>query len=143
MTAFLIAVHAVVGGIEVEDAATLTGIVPGVSGQIDVQVVKQSNSILGDLGVLEIRQRPSHTYADWIATQFLPGSPSTTTGTLADPDHDGLRNVIKYALNLSPTQSSLLDLGLVKNGATVTLQFPAPAHPDVNYTVKASDTLGS
>jgi hypothetical protein len=51
--------------------------------------------------------------------------------------------VIKYALNLSPTQSSLLDLGLVKNGATVTLQFPAPAHPDVNYTVKASDTLGS
>jgi hypothetical protein len=51
--------------------------------------------------------------------------------------------VIKYALNLSPTQSSLLDLGLVKNGATVTLQFPAPAHPDVDYTVKASDTLGS
>lgn len=49
---------------------------------------------------------PLRPWENWISTNWLPATPSSTNGPAADPDGDGLPNAIEYALGLDPIAAS-------------------------------------
>lgn len=67
---------------------------------------------------------------------------STTAADLDDPDHDGIPNLIEYALNLSPLQpSSPPSASLADDGIHLSMRIDRdPARNDVTFEVQASDS---
>lgn len=79
-------------------------------------------------------------FSTWASAQGLSG---TDAGLLADPDGDGLANLLEYATGTSPTAASagtpVVVLGQAGNG--LTLSYPRIADPALTYTVEATDDL--
>ncbi len=86
-------------------------------------------------------------YQSYLAMYFTPQqlADPTITGDTADPDHDGIGNLLEYAFGSNPTKSdvSRLPLVSVQNGyLTISfIQRVAPA--DVTYTVEVSGDLNT
>ena len=98
------------------------------------------------------------TYWEWIARHFDPTNwflQSTITGEQADPDKDGISNLIEYACDLDPTTADNREFvaaigkgvpSISLNGLDTQVQFPqrlASTNPQIITTVQASSTLGS
>jgi hypothetical protein len=71
---------------------------------------------------------------------------STNTGPGADgadPDHDGLVNLVEYALGLDPNtpDPDPLSLSLTGGHLNIIYQRPHPARPDISYIAEVSDSL--
>lgn len=49
---------------------------------------------------------PLRPWEDWISTNWLPATASSTNGPAADPDGDGIPNALEYALDLNPHVAS-------------------------------------
>jgi hypothetical protein len=86
------------------------------------------------------------TFAQWLERFFSSTSPESDTAFDADPDGDGIPNLLEYALAgnpLVPNSASLPELGVVvlETGHHLTLTF-IRARADVTYQVLASDGLG-
>lgn len=82
-------------------------------------------------------------YTAWIASQAWPAPTSTTSAPTADPDFDGLANLLEYALGTSPLAPSpgpnirITNIG----GARLALDFSRVADPALTYAVQASNDL--
>ena len=80
-------------------------------------------------------------YASWFSQHFGSAPPSYT----ADPDADGLPNLLEYALNGTPTDATSAPLptaALVPSTSTLTLTFfRARAAAELTYTVQSSSNL--
>ncbi len=80
-------------------------------------------------------------YAAWTAGVAWGGANSAPT---ADPDADGLPNLLEYALNSGPLDSSNTDTpvcGLSSSPSALTLTFTRIADPALTYEVQASADL--
>ena len=89
-------------------------------------------------GTVVLSVTGSGGYATWAASHGIAGQPAS-----GDFDHDGVSNLMEYALGLEPT---------VPNGAVGTLTgkllsftkgTAAVANGDVTYAIETSDSLGS
>lgn len=97
------------------------------------------------------------TYWEWIARHFDPTNwfLSQVIGETADPDRDGIPNLVEYACDLDPTTpghrefSTTLGYGLpaiTQSGAGAQFTFPqrlAGTNPQIVTSVEASTTLGA
>jgi hypothetical protein len=88
---------------------------------------------------LVLRAIPS----SWLTTYFTATERAdlAISGDMADPDHDGLVNLLEYAFAFDPESDSSAALPkLVKDGANVTLTFPIP-RSTMNYVPQKSTDL--
>jgi hypothetical protein len=81
-------------------------------------------------------------YADWQGLKWPGVSDPSIIGPNADPDRDGIPNLVEFALYLSPITPGKLPAGLVKNGANLEFTYiRARNAAGVTYQVEWSDTL--
>jgi O-glycosyl hydrolase len=78
-------------------------------------------------------------YNAWIGGFNLPADQLDPN---ADPDGDGLHNLIEYALERSPVVSEPVPPGLLPGGVPLSLTYKR-ARADVTYTVQASSQLNA
>ena len=78
-------------------------------------------------------------YDNWAASFSLAGPDADTT---ADPDGDGLVNLLEYALSTSPVAGDSADAhALARSGNFLTLTFDHPADNSLTYTIEATNDL--
>ncbi len=88
-------------------------------------------------------------YHAWVASHFPVGAPGTVTTGSADPDDDGVPNVLEYAFNLSPNTPSRIGLpiqGMMVDPSTgarhLTLTFLRRTDAsDLTYTLQNAGQL--
>jgi hypothetical protein len=79
----------------------------------------------------------------WRQSNFGSGENSGTGADDADPDGDGINNLIEYAIGTDPKSSnSAAAAALGRVGDALTLTFNRIADPSLVYTVRGSTTLG-
>lgn len=108
-----------------------------------VVVTNGAGSVTSDVATLTVNSG----YAAWRAAKFTGGevADDAISGTAADPDGDGLTNLIEYALDLAPKAVSSSGLPAVAKTATDwTFTYSRPAdRPDISYTVQYSTNLST
>lgn len=80
---------------------------------------------------------------DWRQLYFGTGSNTGNAADNADPDGDGLENLLEWACNLNPTTSNPLNTVTGRDGATLTFVYPrgvAALTAGVIFNVEWSDT---
>ncbi len=83
-------------------------------------------------------------FADWQSLTWPGVSDTNIIGPLADPDRDGLQNLVEWALNLSATQPGTLPASVAKVGANLEFTYTrAKNATDATFTVEWSDTLAA
>ena len=94
-------------------------------------------------------------FINWVATAPTPGTITSearfsdwatdngVTDPNADPDSDGLSNLMEYAFGTDPTTSTLVQpIGMRVNGLSIDLSFPASyLKPDLDIFLEASSDL--
>jgi hypothetical protein len=78
-------------------------------------------------------------FENWAAGHGLEDA---AAGVSADPDGDGLVNLLVYATGTSPTTAGASLITIGQFNGMLTLSFPRIADPALTYTVEASDDLG-
>ena len=67
-------------------------------------------------------------YAAWVASKFPANAPGTTTALTADPDFDGLNNLLEFAFKLDP---------LIPNGSPVSVAASTGGSPlEITYKLR-------
>ncbi|TAG06802.1 MAG: LamG domain-containing protein, partial [Verrucomicrobia bacterium] len=136
------------------DAASSIGNVTGSPsdsqffGQIDELAVY--GRALTDAEILSIhasgitgKSLPPSTFASWRNINFTPANllVPTISGPDADPDSDGLQNILEYALGMNPMRPGTQELPTMQiAGGTITYRY-LKRRSDVNYTVITSTRL--
>lgn len=80
----------------------------------------------------------------WLSTYFNTAekADAAISGDLADPDRDGLANLLEYAFGFDPKQDSSAVMPKVERvSSNVRLVFPVPRSSTLNYTVQKSFDL--
>lgn len=70
-------------------------------------------------------------YGAWVATQFPPGTASSSMALPADPDSDGLSNLLEFAFKLDPLKPDGSPINLQPAAAGTPLQFTFTVRTDV------------
>ena len=87
----------------------------------------------------------TETLASWQAFHFgalPPATESTVWGALADPDRDGLNNLLEYAMHTPPLIGAASPMTLSLAASRLKLVFPRdPLRTDLRYTVEGADAL--
>jgi beta-glucanase (GH16 family)/regulation of enolase protein 1 (concanavalin A-like superfamily) len=87
---------------------------------------------------------PPLGFAEWQSLEWPGVSDPAIIGNLADPDRDGLVNLLEFALALDPATASTLPVNFVRNGATLEFTYTRSAiATGITYQVQWSDTLTS
>lgn len=82
-------------------------------------------------------------YATWRSARFTPADldDPRVSGPTADPDADGLPNLLEYALGGEPLVPSVTNYQLQIYASRLRLAFPRIPDPALVYTVEASSDL--
>jgi hypothetical protein len=83
--------------------------------------------------------------ATWRQTHFGTAQNSGTAADTADPDHDGIINLLEYAFNSDPNAPSPnpISFAVVADHLTVTFPRTHPAPTDISYTPQVANDLTS
>ena len=83
---------------------------------------------------------PTNTYSNWMSTNYptLTGADAAAT---ANPSHDGLSNLVKYALDLNPTVSSQPAGTHSGSSLSFTKGTMAKADSNITYAIEESTDL--
>ncbi len=88
---------------------------------------------------------PATPWQTWLSANFNPSEQAdpAVSGPDADPDSDGVVNLLEYAFGSSPRSSAAGPSPAVASGAGVLLlDYPAPRHgADLTYSVETSADL--
>jgi autotransporter-associated beta strand protein len=100
------------------------------------------------VGVVRITlSDPRTAFARWADGIFGATTPDEIAGPLADPDADGLPNLLEYALGGDPVAAdgpaTTPTLALATETGALTLAFARVADPALTYEVEAADSLAS
>lgn len=115
-----------------------TTVQPGISYDYRIQAY---NTVDSNFAAISITTPAQSQYQTYLAGFGLT-DPALTAPT-ADPDSDGIPNLLEYAFNLNPTQSNAsgLPVTAMQNGY-LTISFVQRTPPtDINYSVQVSDDL--
>jgi surface-anchored protein len=88
-------------------------------------------------------------YEQWVSTNWLPATPSTIVGPAADPDADGVKNVLEYAFGNNPNVAAPTNLPscviVSTNGANYgALRYVRNSFAtDLNFSPVGADNLTS
>lgn len=85
------------------------------------------------------------TFTDWKVRHFDPSSPtfSVDSALEADPDRDGLTNLVEYASGLPPTEPGPLPLRFVQQGSQIMAEFDRrPGLADFSVNLLCTPDLG-
>jgi len=119
--------------------------VSGVSGRRDFQVVYGQQTVILTTYILTVA-----SYEEWLAAKFSPSEQADPdiSGANADPDSDGLENLLEYVFALRPGQADrnpvTPDLLTDEPGGDtfMTLTFPwADGMTDVDFSAETSTDL--
>lgn len=92
---------------------------------------------------------PLRPWENWISTNWLPATASSTNGPAADPDGDGIPNALEYALGLNPNLASASGLPTFSLVSTNSETYGAvtftrvKAAPDISYEPAVRSDLTS
>jgi hypothetical protein len=83
--------------------------------------------------------------ATWRQTHFGTAQNSGNAADTADPDHDGIINILEYAFNTDPNvpNANPISFAIVGNHLTVTFKRTHPAPADIIYTPQVANDLTS
>jgi hypothetical protein len=83
--------------------------------------------------------------ATWRQTHFGTASNSGNAADSADPDHDGIINILEYAFGTDPNvpNANPISPALAGDHLVVTFKRPHPAPPDISYVPEVSGDLAS
>ncbi len=93
--------------------------------------------------VTQIRDKP---FDDWRFTKFTPADLANPSigGETADPDGDGLANLIEYAMGLPPKSPDASPLGILESeGYLAVSGVRDPAASDITWSAQVTGTLDS
>jgi endo-1,4-beta-xylanase len=80
----------------------------------------------------------------WRMQNFGTTANSSTAADNADPDNDGISNLLEYATKMNPSASDTVQQSAAKNGSVLDFIYTKSiAATDVTYSVEWSDTLGN
>ena len=124
---------------------SLTNVQPAQAGAYDVVVGNSGGETTSETALLAVASS-GNDFAAWANTHSLPAEAS---GPMDDPDHDGVPNLLEYALATSPLQAdrsqAMPRTSLAKVDGQIYLAFtyrqPKPAPADLTYQVAASPTV--
>jgi autotransporter-associated beta strand protein len=98
----------------------------------------------GDGNDVVISTPPLSPIEQWRMTRFANYENVGDAADLADPDHDGIVNLLEYATNSHPNLANQSPGILDKQGAVMTFSYsPNAVATDVTYIVEWSDSLQS
>ena len=91
-------------------------------------------------GMVSVTTGPGISYAAWIETEFPGETDPAIIGPDADPDHDGIPNLVEYALKDRKANTSDGPAGTFTGGL---LSFTKrPGTTGITYAIQESDDLG-
>jgi len=101
-------------------------------------------SSVGNNLVLTIAEGSQLTALEtWRQTNFGVSTNSGNAADSADPDNDGLANLLEYATNSNPNVANASPLAIARSGNFLTLTYTRIANPSLTYTVEGSDDLST
>jgi rhamnogalacturonan endolyase len=106
-------------------------------------VVKAVNTAGTSTASAEASATPLSDLQAWRQSYFGTTANSGTAADTADPDGDGVSNLLEYATGSDPTLTSSPPDQLSVSGSYLQLTFPRIADPALTYTVSASADLAS
>lgn len=122
---------------------TIATVALGDAAGYKVTVTNVAGSVTSNVATLTVNQLG---YAAWRTSNFSNEEIALelVSGPAADPDADGLNNLVEYALGLNPkvaTTSGLPEAGRTSTDWTFTYTRPASDRGDLTYTVQYSTNL--
>lgn len=136
------------GGVDIDGATatsyTINPVSAGDAADYTVVVTNAGGSVTSNPATLTV---VTTSYATWRAANFTVGEAADDliSGPSADPDGDGLKNLVEYALGTAPktaNTSGQPTVTVAANEWVFTYTRPAD-RPDLTYTVQSSTNLSS
>ena len=94
-----------------------------------------------------VTDEPTYTHQElWRFENFGSYASANSGADAADPDYDGLNNLLEYALGMDPNASGVMPAVLALNGANLEYTYTrstAAKDNDVTYQIEWSDTLAA
>ncbi len=110
--------------------------------------VVQAPYVVDNIHMISVGSSGSEGYAQWVADHFFGDDlDESVSGMEADPDGDGIENLLEYALGSDPRQPSVFDLPVqsvvnVEGEDYLTLSFARPeGTAGLDYAVEGSSDL--
>lgn len=136
------------GGVAIEGATgasyTIAAAAAGDAGDYDVVATNSAGSATSNVAVLTVAS-PLSALQTWRVTYF--GAPEATgdAADLADPDADGLVNLVEYALGFDPKEADVAALPATASAdGQWVFNYTRPVdRSDLTYTVQVSTNLQS
>ncbi len=120
---------------------TFTGLVPGTAYQFQVRAEKSTAPAQTGLWSGALTATPSAANS-WVRQHFGSNEPSGISAWNADPDGDGMSNLMEYALGYGPTDSSDCSWPTAgRSGSRLSLTFTPEVVSGLTYIVEASSDL--
>ena len=98
-------------------------------------------------GTVSVTVNVLHTHQElWRFANFGSYTSNTSAADSADPDGDGLSNLMEYALGLDPNSSGVMPAVLALNGANLEYSYTrstAAKDNGTTYQIEWSDTLAA
>lgn len=113
------------------------------------QFLNESTNIIGRDVTWSFQILPLRPWENWVSTNWPPATATSTNGPAADPDGDGIPNVLEYALGLNPNLAATAGLPtfslVTTNGATYgALTYTrVKGARDIDYLPSARSDLNS